>query len=59
MAAASRLILFVQEHPALWNKSIKEYRDTVMKENCWMEIANGLQYENGEYIIRGYRSNVT
>ena len=46
-----RLIELVQEHPALWDKSLKDYKDIILKENIWMDIAREFN-DDGECVFK-------
>ena len=39
----------VREHPCLYNKSNKDYKDKIVKENAWTSISQKLG-KNGMYI---------
>ncbi|XP_031328543.1 uncharacterized protein LOC116159655 [Photinus pyralis] len=36
------LIMCVEKHPNVYNKKLKEFKDTLMKENSWLAIAEHL-----------------
>ena len=56
-AGAGCFIECVREHPALWDKSLKEYSDNQLTENIWIDIEKDLGLE-GEYINQFSSNNI-
>uniref|UniRef100_A0A1Y1L6N2 MADF domain-containing protein n=1 Tax=Photinus pyralis TaxID=7054 RepID=A0A1Y1L6N2_PHOPY len=49
------LIELIRTHPCVYNKALKEYKDSLMKENAWREIATILKNTVGEVQNRWLR----
>jgi len=50
------LINLVQSYPHLYNKSSSNYKDSLMKENTWKEIAEIMHWTR-KYILFNYAIN--
>ena len=49
---AERLIIFVSQHPVLFDKRHKNYKDNDFKDNVWRRIAAEMEYDDGVCITK-------
>jgi len=50
MSGDALLISLVRDHPYLYNKELTDFKDSIKKQNAWVEIAN-IMNMTGTYII--------
>jgi hypothetical protein len=48
-----KLIILVQRHECLYNLQHKDYDNSLVKDNCWKEIAGELHGTVGEWQVSG------
>jgi hypothetical protein len=49
----------VQGHPAIWNKTVADYKNSMVKSNAWLSILNNLEQSfDADELIRNQLSTL-